>query len=87
MEDSEFLRRMQQRIEASAGLAVDLELSDGRAGSIEVELSQAVPRIVMGADALKYPGLARMFMQYAILCLRQGRKVATFEFLMFLRRN
>lgn len=87
MEDSEFLRRMQQRIEASAGVSVDLELSDGRAGSIEVELTHAVPRVVMGTDALKYPGLARMFMQYAILCLRQGQKIPTFEFLMFLRRN
>ena len=46
-----------------------------------------MPRIVMGTDALKYPGLARMFMQYAILCLRQGQKIPTFEFLMFLRRN
>ena len=87
MQDMQFIRRMQERIEESAGRAIDLEISEEDAAEIEVELAGERPRVVIGADALKYPGLARMFMQYAILCLRQERRVPTFEFLLFLRRN
>ena len=42
---------------------------------------------IIGADALNYPGLARMFLQYSILCLRERRKVGEEEFLRYLRRN
>ena len=87
MEDAEFLRRMQERIQESTGMTVDLEVGQENGGAIEVHLSPAIPRIVVGADALQYPGLARMFLQYAILCLRQGRKATNQELLLFLRRN
>ena len=41
----------------------------------------------MGSDALKHAGLARMFIQFAILCVNENRKVDNDEFTRFLRRN
>ena len=41
----------------------------------------------MGIDVLELTGLARMFMQFAILSLREGRKADEDEFLRFLCRN
>lgn len=87
MDDAEFIRRMQQRIEESAGAEVSLELDYEQPGEIDVFLGGAQPRVVMGADALTHAGLARAFIQYAILCIREGRKVGQEEFLRFLRRN
>ncbi|MBI4233971.1 MAG: hypothetical protein HY686_05965 [Chloroflexi bacterium] len=87
MEDLEFLRRIKERIQQGTGVSVELELSREERASVSVDFSTPVPRIVFGADALTYPGLARMFMQYAVLCLRERRKVSEEEFLRFLRRN
>lgn len=87
MDDAEFLRRMRQRLQESAGIPVNLELSEEERSRVAVDFYQPIPRVVMGADALKYPGMARMFMQYAMLCLRERREVPQREFLLFLRRN
>jgi hypothetical protein len=87
MDDSEFIRRIQQRIQEGAATAVDVELDHRNPRAFEVELSRPIPQIIMGADVLKYPGLARMFIQYAVLCLRERRKVEDLEFRAFLRRN
>ena len=87
MDDQTFIQRMQQRIEESAGVPVHLELDHDTPGEIDVILTTPTPRIIIGADALQHPGLARMFIQYAILCLRENRKVDHEEFTRFLRRN
>ena len=87
MDDAEFIRRMQERIEESTGVAVSLELDHDQRDEVEVFFTDAKPRVVMGADALDHAGLARMFIQYAILSIREGRKVDHEEFTRFLRRN
>lgn len=87
MQDEEFIRRMQQRIEESTGVVVALELDHDTPGEVDVFLTGPQPRVVMGADALKHAGLARMFIQYAILCITENRKVDQDEFTRFLRRN
>ncbi|MCS7207611.1 MAG: hypothetical protein NZ951_06760 [Dehalococcoidia bacterium] len=87
MDDAEFLRRLQERIERSTGRSIALEVDYDHPGRIAVELDKPIPRVVIGSHALKYPGLARMFMQYAILALRRGRPVEEQEFLLYLRRN
>lgn len=86
MDDSEFLAGIERRIEASVGAPVRVELDHENPRGISVELSDP-PRIVMGADALAYAGLARTFIQYAILCLRERRTIEEEEFQRFLRRN
>ena len=87
MDDSDFIRRMKARIEASSGQAIELKLDTGKPDAISVEFSSPIPQVVMGADVLKFSGLARMFMQYVILSLRMGRKVEQDEFFLFMRRN
>lgn len=87
MDDVEFIRRMQERIEESTGVAVTLELDHDQPAEIDVFFTDDTPRVVMGADALEHAGLARMFIQYAILSIREGRKVDHEEFTRFLRRN
>ena len=86
MDDSEFLAGIERRIEQSAGEPVHVELDHDNPQGMSVELSDP-PRIVVGADALNYPGLARTFIQYAILCLRERRTIEEEEFRRFLRRN
>lgn len=85
MDDAEFLRRMQERIQESTRSPVELAL--GEEGEFSVDLDRPVPKVVMGRDALTYAGRARMLAQYAILCLRERRQVPEQEFLLFLRRN
>jgi hypothetical protein len=87
MEDQEFLRRMKQRLEEGTGAPVEVELGQGQEGSVTVDFSGPVARVVMASDALEHAGLARMYMQYAILSLRERRQVSEEEFLLFLRRN
>jgi hypothetical protein len=87
MDDAEFLRRLQERIEGAVGEAIELVVDHEEPGRVEVEIEGPRPRVVIGSDALKYPGLARMFMQYAILALRLRRPPDEQEFLLFLRRN
>lgn len=87
MDDDAFIQRMRQRIEESTGVAVSLELDHDQPQEVEVFFTGDKPRVVMGADALEHAGLARMFIQYAILCIREGRKVEQEEFTRFLRRN
>ena len=87
MDDEEFIQRMQQRIQESTGVTVELEVDHEQPGEIDVYLNGPQPRVVMGADALKHAGLARMFIQYAILCVNENRKVDHDEFTRFLRRN
>jgi hypothetical protein len=87
VDDQEFLRRLKQRIEESTGVSVELQLNLEEPGGIAVDFSLPVPKVVMGADALRYSGLARMFLQFIILCLREKRQVGQEEFLLFLRRN
>ena len=86
MDDGEFVSRIQQRIEESTGSAARVRLDHENRRNIAVEFTDPAT-VLMGADALVYPGLARVFTQYAILCLREGRTVEQRDFTLFLRRN
>lgn len=87
MNDEAFIKNMQKRIEESTGVPITLEFDHDERQEIDVLFSGETPRIVMGSDALEHAGLARMFMQFAILSLREGRKAKQEEFLRFLSRN
>ncbi len=87
MEDAEFLHQMKKRIESAAGTAIDLEIDPEDKRRISIDLAGPVPRLVFGSDILLHAGLARMYSQYAILCLKERRQVGEQEFLLFLRRN
>ena len=87
MDDDEFISQIKRRIQQSAGFTVELEVDHQNLRKVAVDFTDSIPRIVFGADALEYPGMARMFIQHAILCLRERRQVDEQELLLFLRRN
>ncbi len=87
MDDAEFIQRIKRRIEGATGVVVELSIDTDKRSGISVEFSSPTPRVTFGADAIKYSGLARMFTQYTILCLKEKRKVGDEEFIHYLRRN
>ncbi len=87
MDDTEFVQRIKQRIEGATGTIIELSIDADKRSGISVDLSSPTPRVTFGADAIKYSGLARMFTQYTILCLKEKRKVSDEEFIHYLRRN
>lgn len=87
MEDADFVRRIKQRIEGATGTVIELSIDTAKRSGISVDLSSPTPKVAFGADALQFSGLARMFTQYTILCLKEKRKVSDEEFILYLRRN
>ncbi|MFQ5861267.1 MAG: hypothetical protein ACE5IG_06950, partial [Dehalococcoidia bacterium] len=72
MDNQEYLERIRRKIQARTGLEVELVLETEDKGQVAVDLSGPVPRVIMGADVLQYPGLARMGIEYAVACLQKG---------------
>lgn len=87
MEDREFIERLKQKVESNAGTAIVLEIDREDPRRLSIDFSGDVPKVSLGYDVIEYPGLARMFSQYAILSIREHREISEIEFLMFLRRN
>ena len=87
MEDQEFIERLKEKVEVNAGTAIDLEIDKQEERRLSVDFSGPLPRVVFGSGVLSYPGLARMFSQFAILSIKERRQVSEMEFLLFLRRN
>jgi hypothetical protein len=87
MEDTEFLQKLKEKIEASTGTPIHLEIDREDKRRLLVDLGTSPVKVTLGADVLENAGLARMFSQYAILCLKERRVVQEQEFLLYLRRN
>ena len=87
MDDDEFVDRMKEKIESAAETLIELIIDDQDKRRLDVDLSEPTPKVTFGSDALLHSGLARMFSQYAILCLKERRLVEQEEFLLFMRRN
>lgn len=87
MEDAEFLQKLKEKIEASSGIPIQLVIDHEDKRKLLVDLGASPVKVTLGADVLENAGLARMFSQYAILCLKERRVVQEQEFLLYLRRN
>ncbi|MBF8299054.1 MAG: hypothetical protein HW397_103 [Dehalococcoidia bacterium] len=87
MEDQEFIDQLKEKLETTSGAQIDLEIDNADPKHLSVDFSGSQPRVSFGSDVLQYPGLARMFSQFAILSLRERREVSELEFTLFLRRN
>lgn len=87
MDDSEFLNRIRQKIEEATQRPVELEVDAEEETRISVDLESAVPRVVLGSGIFRYPGLARLGVEYAVACLRAGRPLSQLEFHVRLQRN
>ena len=87
MDDNKFLDRLQAKIERLTGKAISLVIDESEVNKLEVDLEGLIPRVVLGSAVLKYPGFARMSIEYAVASIRQGRRMNTLEFHMVLGRN
>ena len=85
--DEEFLTEIQRKIERLTGQEIELDLDEEQELNIGVDWSQEPPRVIMSSTILEYPGLARMGIEYAVACLREGRIISAEEFEVLLRRN
>ncbi len=87
MEDKEFLKKMKAKIEAMAGTSVTMSLDRRKEDRLEVDPDRFDPKVIVGSAVLKYPGFARMCIEYAVASIREGRQISALEFHMVLGRN
>ena len=87
MEDYQFIKRMEQKIQRLTDRRVDLEIDWEEVNQLQVDLGQEVPMVVFGSNVLQYAGFARMCIEYAVESIRQERTIDTLEFHLLLARN
>ena len=87
MEDDQFIKRMEQKIQRLTERRVDLEIDWEEVNQLQVDLGQEVPMVVFGSNVLQYAGFARMCIEYAVESIRQERTIDTLEFHLLLARN
>ena len=87
MEDDQFIKRMEQKIQRLTDRRVDLEIDWEEVNQLQVDLGREVPMVVFGSNVLQYAGFARMCIEYAVESIRQERTIDTLEFHLLLARN
>ena len=87
MDDQDFLDSIKAKIERLTGTEIQIRLDMSDANGIRVELERTPPEVILGADVLQYSGLARMAIEYAVACIREGRELGLLEFHVLLARN
>ena len=87
MNDQEFLHQMKTKIQKLTGQEVDLQVDSTDTSRLTVELAEPLPKVTVGANLFRFPGFARMAIEYAVACIQQGRQVSTLEFQTLLTRN
>ena len=87
MDDQEFVRRIQEKIQRLTGRSIELRVDHQEAGQLQVELDREVPQVVLGANIFRYSGFARMCVEYAVASIRQQRPIDELEFHLLLARN
>ena len=87
MDDQEFLYSMRAKIKRLTGKEVQVKINQTEESHLAVELSGPVPWVTLGSGVLKYPGFARIAVEYAVACIRQERNIEWLEFQVMLQRN
>ena len=87
MDDTEFLRRMQDKIRRLTGSEVVLRLDEAENDQMSVDLDGPEPVVTLGSHAIRYSGFARMAVEYAVASIRERRQIGTLEFHILLARN
>ena len=87
MDDQEFIERVKEKIERLAGQEIELGLDEENPSRLTLELDEAIPRVVIGADVLDHAGFARLAIEYAVASIRRGAEVSQLEFQALLSRN
>lgn len=87
MEDNVFLDKIRDKIEKITRTEVSLVIDEEDENKVDVDLAGDIPQVVMGSAVLKYPGFARMCIEYVVASIRTGRRINTLEFHVMLGRN
>ena len=87
MENEEFIRRLQDKIERLTERTIDLRIDEEEANQLQIEWESEVPRVVLGSNVYKYSGFARMCVEYSVAAIREQRNIDTLEFHLLLARN
>ena len=87
MDDQDFLDSIKAKIERLTGTEIQVHLDMADSNRIRVELERTAPEVILGADVLEYSGFARMAIEYAVACIREGRELGPLEFQVLLARN
>jgi len=87
MDDQDFIQRIQAKIERLTGRSVELSIDHQEANQLQVQLQREVPLVVLGSNISRYPGFARMCIEYAVASIRQQRPIDRLEFQLLLARN
>jgi hypothetical protein len=87
MEDENFVANMKAKIERLIGREIDLSIDAQSENPVMLDMNSQVPRVVFGDQVLKFPGMARMAIEYVVACIKEERPLHPLEFQMLLRRN
>ena len=87
MEDEEFIRRIQDKIERLTETSVEMDIDHDDPSQFQVDFQREVPRVVLGANVYQYSGFARMCVEYAVASIRRQRPIEMLEFHLLLARN
>ena len=73
MEDEEFISNIRKKIEYLAGREIELEVDQEAENPVVLDINAPVPKVVFGGQIMKYPGLARMAVEYVTACIKEER--------------
>ena len=87
MEDQNFVRRIQEKIERLTSRPIELRIDHAEGNRLQVEFDREVPLVVIGSNIFRYSGFARMSIEYAVASIRKQREIDLLEFHLLLARN
>ena len=87
MEDEEFITNIKRKIEHLVGREIELEVDQEAENPVVLDIDAPIPKVMFGGQILKYPGLARMAIEYVAACIKEERALQPMEFQLLLRRN
>ena len=87
MDDQEFLDRIRGKIEKITDTQVQIHMDADQKNQIKVEFEGSIPQVTLGSNVLKYPGFARMAIEYTVASIREKRELGLLEFHVLLARN
>ena len=87
MDDDEFLNKMLVKIERMTGKEIQLDVDRDNESRITVDFAEIVPQVTLGFGVLRYPGFARMSVEYVVASIRRNREINQLEFHVLLQRN
>ncbi len=87
MEEKSFISEIQKKIQSLTGKTINLELVSEDQWLLELEFEDDNIIVRVGNGILKYPGFARMVVEYTVAVIRKGSLLSQLEFNLILQRN